>query len=586
MKTLITRLANWFGPAEPLAPIAQQLAGRQFDFRPGVNLDTLPRDGESVSFRELRALADNFDLLRLVIEKRKEQLASLDWEIMLRDRTRPSKGDDRVKRANDFLIYPDREHDWDQWSRMLIEDMLVIDAATIYPRRSRGGELYALDPLDGATIKRVLDDWGRTPPPPLPAYQQILKGMPSANYTSDQLLYLPRNPRTNRAYGLPPVEQVIMTVNIGLRRQVQRLQYYTEGTLPDALAGVPENWTTAQIGEFQSYFDALLENNTGQRRKIRFVPAAMAKAFVQTKEGALKDDYDEWLARIICYCMQVSNQAFIKQMSRSSAETSHTQALEEGREPLKVWLKSVIDRILAFTFGWPDLELRWKEEDDQDPRAQAEITDRNLRNGKICLNEARAADGLPPIDGGDEHLIYTGAGAVRVRDVLGGGTPARPAEEMAKFDSSQPRTSAGSGKESGEWCGSGGTGPAAVPVAELPLKPVPQKRWEGDATYYTPHPGTTMASGAPFDPNANAAAMFQKDVKMGDHVRVQLQSDPSRSIDVIVNDTGPFLRGPDNKAVRPYQAAPGNVIDLTRHAFEALAGDVSIGRVPVIVTKP
>jgi len=43
---------------------------------------------------------------------------------------------------------------------MLLEDLFVIDAPTLWRQRARGGELVALHPLDGATIKRVIDDWG------------------------------------------------------------------------------------------------------------------------------------------------------------------------------------------------------------------------------------------------------------------------------------------------------------------------------------------------------------------------------------------------------------------------------------------
>jgi hypothetical protein len=39
------------------------------------------------------------------------------------------------------------------------------------------------------------------------------------------------------------VQQVLMTVNIALRRQVWQLDYYSEGSVPDALIGVPNSWT-------------------------------------------------------------------------------------------------------------------------------------------------------------------------------------------------------------------------------------------------------------------------------------------------------------------------------------------------------
>jgi hypothetical protein len=44
-----------------------------------------------------------------------------------------------------------------------------------------------------------------------------------------------------------------MTVNIALRRQLWQLDYFTEGSIPDALIGVPQSWTPDQIRQFQDY---------------------------------------------------------------------------------------------------------------------------------------------------------------------------------------------------------------------------------------------------------------------------------------------------------------------------------------------
>ena len=95
---------------------------------------------------------------------------------------------------------------------MLLEDMLVIDAATLYPRYTRGGSLYSLDIIDGATIKPLIGEDGRSPEPPDPAYQQILHGVSAADFSADELLYLPRNVRAHRLYGMSPVEQIALTV--------------------------------------------------------------------------------------------------------------------------------------------------------------------------------------------------------------------------------------------------------------------------------------------------------------------------------------------------------------------------------------
>ena len=79
--------------------------------------------------------------------------------------------------------------------------------------------------------------------------------------------------------------------------------------------------------------------------------------------------------------------------------------------------------------------------------------------------------------------------------------------------------------------------------------------------------------------------MYQKGVKIGDKVRVSRTDDPSKYVDVTVNDTGPFQRGPDGKASRPLQADPKTVVDLTPSAFKKLAGSLGKGRISVTVTK-
>jgi len=61
--------------------------------------------------------------------------------------------------------------------------------------------------IDGATIKPLIGDDGRAPEPPDPAYQQVLHGVPAADFSADELLYLPRNARTHRLYDLSPVDQ-------------------------------------------------------------------------------------------------------------------------------------------------------------------------------------------------------------------------------------------------------------------------------------------------------------------------------------------------------------------------------------------
>ena len=109
----------------------------------------------------------------------------------------------------------------------------------------------------------LIGEDGRSPEPSDPAYQQILHGVPAADPSADELLYLPRNVRAHRFYGMSPVEQIALTVNIALRRDAATLDYYRTGSSPDAFATLPKEWTADQIRSFQDYFDAAREQQFG-----------------------------------------------------------------------------------------------------------------------------------------------------------------------------------------------------------------------------------------------------------------------------------------------------------------------------------
>ena len=384
---------TWFGPQQPLAPQAPpEVKGRQFDYPFGVNLSYVPRATGGISFAELRALADALPLLRAVIETRKDQVAALSYSVRARDPANAGDAAERAKTALAFLARPDRRHAFSAWLRMLLEDMLVIDAATLYPRFSRDGALYSLDVIDGATITPLIGEDGRSPDPPDPAYQQILHGVPAADFSSDELLYLPRNVRTHKLYGFSPVEQIALTVNIALRREAATLHYYRAGSTPDAFATLPKEWTVDQIRQFQDYFDALMSGNSARRRMTKFMPADFR--LIEARQPPLKDQYDEWLARVICYAFSVPASAFVSQVNRATSETLRLQATQEGLVPLKAWIKSALDHAIQVCLGEPDLEFTWVGDDAVDPLQQAQTLNILVGAGIKTIAEARAELGL------------------------------------------------------------------------------------------------------------------------------------------------------------------------------------------------
>ncbi len=242
-----------------------------------------------------------------------------------------------------------------------------------------------------------------------------------------------------------------MTVNIALRRQVAQLQYYTEGNVPEAMIGVPESWSPDQIRQFQDYWDALLEGNTAARRHAKFVPGGMTPTF--TRGPVLKDDYDEWLARVVCFAFSVAPTPFVRDSNRATAQTTQQAAMAEGLAPLLRWVKGLLDEVIHRHLGYADLEFAWADGKDQDPAERARIDDTYVRAGIKSVDEVRAELGLDAVGFG--NAIYTGQGAVPLSEV--GKQPAAPPavkRALAKYGPDQPRVPAGS-SDGGQWSGGG-----------------------------------------------------------------------------------------------------------------------------------
>jgi hypothetical protein len=200
-------------------------------------------------------------------------------------------------------------------------------------------------------------------------------------------------------YGMSRVEQILITISTALQRAMSQLSYYTEGTTPDGFMELPKDFTLEQVQQWTEWFNSEMSGQSGERHKIRFV--LQDSKYMATKTEILKDVFDEWLARIICYNFSLSPQALVKETNRATAQTAKASAQEEGLEPTKLWFKDLMDDILART-GDDQLEWQWEDEEIVDPMMKAKVAV-SLRGGEtgtakpvITLEEQRAMMGLPP----------------------------------------------------------------------------------------------------------------------------------------------------------------------------------------------
>jgi Phage portal protein len=433
-----------FSPNQPLVPADSQRT-RVWDFPVGYNLVYTPRSWEPVSFEELRALSLYY-LVAAAIETRKDQIEKFEWAIVSRDPDSPRAGaDKRIAALTEFWRHPDEKTEFASWLRVALHDLLTIDAPAFEIRRNRGGDIIGLDIVDGATMKILVDDTGRTPEPPVPAYEQVIHGRPWRLLTKDELLYAPRNRRSDHVYGFSPVEQVLLYINIGLRRAITQLHYYTTGNVPEGIITGPEGWNSSQIAEFQSWFDSVLAGNLAERNKVVWTPAG--SKYQAFKSSPIERDFEEWLARVVCYVFSVPPTALVNQVNRATGETMQEAAVEEGNQPVMAWTKRLADRVIQLHMGHTDLEFEWQTEDPLDPEDKATMFIGLKDAGVITINQVLEQLGMDPSteDGADDLMFKTGTGPVLLRDII---NPPEPPAALAPpgADDTQGQPGAPGGK--------------------------------------------------------------------------------------------------------------------------------------------
>jgi hypothetical protein len=449
------------GPGVPITPVhPEKTEPRLFDYTPGYNIAITPRTFEDLTFATLRGLARSWDVAALCIQRNIDDLRQLHWEMRPKAVPGMDRGAvrDRKRRleatraeAEGFWYTPDQEHSWSGWVAMYFKDLYEVDASTIYLRKRLDGTLYAAQLVDGTTIAPLVDERGRPPVPPEPAYRQIIRGMPWTMYANDlqlppderklsfdkmQMVYEPFWPRTDSPYGHPPMEWVILTVQRALARQVLDFRLFNDGTTSYDYWKMPSDWTEGQISSLQAAYDKLMSLPI-KRAGLRFMPGGQNSGI---EHGFMepKTEGEEFLLHVGCAAFNRSpmEMGFIRSsggagLGGKSVAQEQGKAANKGVRAAAFHLKGIVDRITARYFS-DELELVFPElEDVEDAELRAKAEDIRLRNGSVSIDEVRLDRDMDPIGPADKpgNMIYLGTNPpVSALDAIEGQlAPAMPA---------------------------------------------------------------------------------------------------------------------------------------------------------------
>lgn len=439
-----------FGPGMPFTPApinaprpdSGRAEPRQFEYQVSWNLPGAA--DRLIPWPILRAAADRISLFRRCIEIRKNEVATLDWDIVISSKAveraqRADPGtakqdieqamrkrvDPEIGRLVDFWENPDRRSglDWAGWAKKLLEERFVLDACAIYPRRTLAGDMFGFEIIDGSTIKPLLDEYGFRPMPPNPAFQQLLWGFPRGEfiadtavdemtgdsvvlggYRSDALVYHVATPRTWTPYGYGAVEQGLDDGDLYLRRHGWMKAEYSDGVMPSGwlLAGEGQaDWTADQLRAYEQAFNDLYGGQTEQRQRFRLLPYGMTPDQRADLGEKYRPDYDLLLIKLVAshFDTTIAELGFTEPGGLGSSGWHEGQADVQDRKatrPTLSDLQALVTRISRQHLGMPrELEFKILGLESEDEDAQDEVADRRIKGGRMTLNEDRDRTGLP-----------------------------------------------------------------------------------------------------------------------------------------------------------------------------------------------
>jgi len=412
--SLATQGLSWgapFPPGRPLDPFfGYRQAPRTWDYSVGENVQLTPR-WKRVGFPTIKAIYEAYDVAQICVRHLINDVRSLDynWEPIPGIKEDVAKD---IEEAIAFFDSPDKRQPFRTWLAEWLQDVLRYDAGTLYIRRNEMGDPIALEVVDGTTMIPLVDYYGRRPQDEtdteepegifegetIPAFVQIIEGLPWDWLAADDIIYLPWNPLPDSQYGLAPLEAVLLSANTDIRFQWHFLQFFTEGTLPAGFMEAPPDQSDPnQIAHWQEVWDAVMLGDQSKLRQIRWVPNGSKFADTKADANKFNAEFPLYLMRRTCASFGVTpnDLGFTENVNRATGDTQIDVQFRVGTSPL---LRHAEDVINLFVKQHLKLRCRIRFDDGQETEdrvATAQAAGIYLDHGVISVDEVRQELGQP-----------------------------------------------------------------------------------------------------------------------------------------------------------------------------------------------
>ncbi|EAB4417307.1 phage portal protein [Salmonella enterica] len=281
----------------------------------------------------------------------------------------------------------------------LIRDSLVMDSAPIETeyKRNRSLGMDGFYAVDGATIRLCNED-GYKGDDEIFALQ-VVQGNLRTAYTYDDLIYVPRNPRTDvlqGGYGMSETELLVTTVTGFLNAMTYNQKFFDSNAIPKGLLHLAGDYSQDDLNSFKRYWNGM----------VKGINNAWTLPVMVSKNGESKASFEnfgvdvneimfaKWmtfLTSIICAIYgiapdEINFESFTSgasSLSGSDTEEKLINSKDKGLRPLLAHFEDLFTDYIVSDFG-DKYEFRWTGLDEKSPD-QMWLEEQAL----LTFNEAR-----------------------------------------------------------------------------------------------------------------------------------------------------------------------------------------------------
>lgn len=320
------------------------------------------------------------------IQKLNRFFANCGWEFLPRKR--------KALRRDSFSVFMQKA----------VRDSLTLDSVGIELewKKDKKSGIDGFYCVDGGTIRLCSED-GYNGQDEIFAVQAV-QGMVRAAYTFDDLIYEPRNPRSDvRAcgYGLAEPELLVRVVTGFLNAMTYNLKGFDSNAIPRGILHLTGSYQQKDLDAFKRYWNSMVQG-VNNAWALPVMVSDNSESKVQFDK--LGVDYDEmyfskwmtFLTSIICaiYGMSPAEINFdsftagdTSALSGSDTSEKLAASKDSGLRPLLAYFENLFTDYIVQEFS-PDFCFRWTGLDPADRDKKFE-----MRKLVLTVNEARAEEG-------------------------------------------------------------------------------------------------------------------------------------------------------------------------------------------------